>query len=363
MIKGVRKNIFPGGNTPLGFYSFYDQIMACESDWSMYILKGGPGTGKSALMKKVATGATDSGFDIEVMICSGDINSIDGVKIPELKVAIIDGTSPHVVDGAVPGARDHIIYLGDYWDEDEIHKYRDKIIELQEDISDKYRRAYNYLAAARTIRNNIDYIGDKALNRGKLNIFTANLIDKFFQDLDVSASVGGERKMFATAITGKGFYGDLASVFQNLRVYALKCDIGDAASYVIDLIKKAAIARGFIVDGYYCPFSPERIEHLVIPKLDIAFTTFNKYHSAVDSDVIYEYPINDCYNDLIIDQYHKEIEYDSFRIDELMERAIRNLAKAGETHRLLEEYYTPYMDFESVNFVTEVVMEEILNKR
>ena len=50
--------------------------------------------------------------------------------------------------------------------------------------------------------------------------------------------------MFATAITAKGIYGELASIFDGHKVYALKCDYGDGASIVIDLIKKAAIIRG-----------------------------------------------------------------------------------------------------------------------
>lgn len=346
----------------MGFYSFYDQIMTGDSGWSIYIIKGGPGTGKSGIIKKVAKAASYEGYNVELLKCSGDVHSLDGVIIPSLKVAIIDGTSPHIVDAALPGVRDHIISLGDYWDLEGIQKNKSQIQMLKKEISELYRRAYNYLAAAKIIRNNMDMVAEKALHSGKLNIFTGNLIETFFNDLDISPSVGGERKMFATAITAKGIYGELASIFDGHKVYALKCDYGDGASIVIDLIKKAAIIRGFRVEGYYCPFSPDKIQHLVIPKLNTAFTTFNKYHAATDSDVIYEYPLNEYYNDLILEKHKKDIEYDSYRVDELMDRAIRTLSKASQAHKELEECYTPFMDFDAINMCIDSLIEDILSR-
>jgi len=363
MSKGRERYIFPGGNTPWGFYSFYNQMMNWDIAWQIYIIKGGPGTGKSGIIKKIAKAAANEGYDTELMRCSGDINSLDGVIIPALKVSVIDGTSPHVVDAALPGVRDHIISLGDYWDQEGIQKNKSKIQQLKNEISHHYRKAYNYLAAARTIRNNMDMAAESALYAGKLNIFTGSIIETFFNDLDISPSEGGERKMFATAITAKGIYGDLASIFDGCKVYALKCDYGDAASQVLDLIKKAAIIRGFRVEGYYCPFSPDKIQHLVIPKLNTAFTTFNKYHAATDSNVIYEYPLNEYYNDLVLEKYKKDMEYDEYRVDELIERAVRTLSKAYSAHREMEECYTPYMDFEAIDHFTSALIEDILSRQ
>ena len=125
------------------------------------------------------------------------------------------------------------------------------------------------MAAAKIIRNNMDMVAEKALHSGKLNIFTGNLIETFFNDLDISPSVGGERKMFATAITAKGIYGELASIFDGHKVYALKCDYGDGASIVIDLIKSSHY-QGVQGGRLLLSLSPDKIQHLVIPKLNTA---------------------------------------------------------------------------------------------
>ena len=40
---------FLGANSPNGFYSLYDQLIDLESAQAVYLLKGGPGCGKSIL--------------------------------------------------------------------------------------------------------------------------------------------------------------------------------------------------------------------------------------------------------------------------------------------------------------------------
>ncbi len=106
------KRMFPGGNTSEGFVSYYDYIIENDAN-RIFVVKGGPGTGKSSMMKKVAKEMLERGYDVEYHHCSSDNNSIDGIVIPQLKVAMIDGTAPHVVDPKHPGAVDEIIHLGD----------------------------------------------------------------------------------------------------------------------------------------------------------------------------------------------------------------------------------------------------------
>ena len=98
MPKGKIRHMFPGGNTSKGFFSFYNYIISQEEAKRIFILKGGPGVGKSTFMKKTANEMLERGYDVEFMHCSSDNNSLDGVVIPNIGVALIDGTAPHVVD-------------------------------------------------------------------------------------------------------------------------------------------------------------------------------------------------------------------------------------------------------------------------
>ncbi|MFZ5686833.1 MAG: hypothetical protein ACOY9Y_01370 [Bacillota bacterium] len=93
--EGVRK-VFPGGNTSQGFYSFYHHIIPLDAT-RIFVLKGGPGVGKSTFMKTIAESLIANGYSVEYHCCSSDNNSLDGVVIPEIAVALIDGTAPHGV--------------------------------------------------------------------------------------------------------------------------------------------------------------------------------------------------------------------------------------------------------------------------
>ena len=87
---------FLGANSPDGFYSLYDQLIDPAAAEDIFILKGGPGCGKSTLMRRVGTALEDKGLQVEYIQCSGDPDSLDGIVAPALKIAIVDGTAPHV---------------------------------------------------------------------------------------------------------------------------------------------------------------------------------------------------------------------------------------------------------------------------
>ena len=53
---------FLGANTPEGFISLFDELYDPAEDWRAYIIKGGPGTGKSRLMRRVADELEQAGY-------------------------------------------------------------------------------------------------------------------------------------------------------------------------------------------------------------------------------------------------------------------------------------------------------------
>ena len=90
---------FLGANSYRGFYSLYNDFVYSPMIDRLFIIKGGAGCGKSSFMKTVASAANEAGLDVERIICSGDPDSLDGIFIPGLRIAYVDGTAPHA---AVP---------------------------------------------------------------------------------------------------------------------------------------------------------------------------------------------------------------------------------------------------------------------
>lgn len=126
---------FPGGNTAEGFCSHFGDILPAPMQRRMFYLKGGPGVGKSTLMRRVGEAAEKAGLEVEYFHCSSDPDSLDAVCLPQKGAALMDGTAPHVYDPVAPGARDTLVSLGDFLDEAALRSHIEDILNLQKAIS------------------------------------------------------------------------------------------------------------------------------------------------------------------------------------------------------------------------------------
>lgn len=95
-------DFFLGANTPQGFVSRFDQLADPAEGWRKFIIKGGPGTGKSGMMKRLAAELSSRTNRLELIHCSSDVGSLDAVIAADLKASIADGTAPHGVGAIAP---------------------------------------------------------------------------------------------------------------------------------------------------------------------------------------------------------------------------------------------------------------------
>ena len=116
MEKGNVTRYFLGANSRYGFYSLYDGFTSPASGDFLWVIKGGPGCGKSSFMKKLGKAAEEHGLPVEYIHCSGDPDSLDGVRLPTLRTAYADGTAPHVIESVYPGAASLYLDLGTFYD-------------------------------------------------------------------------------------------------------------------------------------------------------------------------------------------------------------------------------------------------------
>ena len=109
-------NFFVGANSGEGFRNLFPELVDVEDTYDLIVLKGGPGVGKNTFMREIGRTMEQAGTPVEYLWCSGDPDSLDGVVIPELKCAVADGTSPHVIEPQYPAAVDRYVNLGEYYD-------------------------------------------------------------------------------------------------------------------------------------------------------------------------------------------------------------------------------------------------------
>ena len=116
-MKQKKLTYFLAANSCEGFYSVFDKSYLPDGEWRAFIIKGGPGTGKSSFMKRLAAYAESAGLKTVLCPCSSDPDSLDAVILPDKKRVIMDGTAPHTVDPSFPGVCEKILNFGEYWND------------------------------------------------------------------------------------------------------------------------------------------------------------------------------------------------------------------------------------------------------
>ncbi|CAG9620030.1 PRK06851 family protein [Sutcliffiella rhizosphaerae] len=352
-------NYYAGGNTARGFYSLYESNI--EGLDRIFILKGGPGTGKSSLIKKVAKVWNEKGLDIEMLHCSSDIESVDGVIIRELGVGIVDGTVPHVIEPKAPGAVEEIVNLGEAWNPVLLREQKAEIIDLAAKKKEAYQAAYQTFARALKIHDDWERYYIHNMNFSAANKLTDELADKIFQGntLDKKADV---RHRFLGAATPAGAKDFVPNLTEGLtHRYFIKGRPGSGKSTMLKKLAKAAEEKGFDVEVYHCGFDPYSLDMIISRELGFAIfdsTAPHEYFPEREGDSIV-----DMYNSTIRggtdERYEHEIGIVKDRYTEAMQSAIGKLAEAKSWHGKLEKIYVKAMDYSIVDAWTEKIKAEL----
>jgi len=170
------KEYFLGANTGGGFYSLYDNFLK-DGDF-LYILKGGPGCGKSTFMRRIGQAAEEAGYTVEYILCSGDPSSLDGVYITDLGVAFADGTAPHVLEADFPAVQSNYVNLGVFYDQEALAPFRAEIETLIQACREKYDEAYEALTEAKVLHDMLEAVYNPHVNFEGVNKLASQYIGK-----------------------------------------------------------------------------------------------------------------------------------------------------------------------------------------
>lgn len=343
-MKGSVKTVFPGNNSAEGFYSFYESGLSAMDH--VYILKGGPGTGKSSFMRHLGEAFRDRGFDIELWQCSSDNDSLDGVLIPAYKTAVVDGTAPHTLDPVYPGAREEILNLGEFWKNNALRKEKDAIVSLTDRISAAFDDAYKKLKTA-------GEWDDRLLSCRKTDASQESGAESLVKEL-FGDETRSDRHLFAAAVTPEGM---VDRTFEICRDVKKRCFLqgkrGLGQQSYLRTVMAAAQKRCISMDVYHGPIRPEEIVMVILPELDTAVAAAE----VIPSSEMRE-------GDRIISFHGDKVSEEEKRAEKernaALDAASAQIMKAHKLHDELEAFYTAAMDFESVNRMEKIIFQKIL---
>ena len=346
-----------GANSPNGFISKFSHSFLADKGWRSYIIKGGPGTGKSTLLKSVANHFLRLGARIHLCPCSSDPLSLDAVILCDLKTVLLDGTAPHVVEPQFPGACEEIVNLGECWNSAPLQLHRDEIIELTLKNKDCHASASRYLAAAGKIIEDSFYIQSSCLNFKKAAAFGEKIAKKHIKKA-TTKPVMFTRYLSGITPLGHTFYKKTLSKLSDTQV-VIADECGAASSVILKVLQEAAINCGHEVISCPCPLMPQKIEHLILPSARLSFCTSNRYHPVDSGERIIH-----ARRFLDLAKYHSlrgKINYNRQKIRDLLDLTAEALAEAKAVHDKLESYYISAMDYDKLESLKQKLVEKIEN--
>ena len=309
------KHYFAGINSKDGFVNNFNNINTTKNGIT-YILKGGPGTGKSTLMKKVGMFFATRGEQVDFFHCSSDVNSLDGIFLPTHGVAIVDGTAPHIIEATMPAIKENLINLGEYINQN-VQKNSKKVEKLLENKKKHYNMAYMFLKCAGTLFDANEQLGDAD---------TKETTENLLQSLDLKTSKQyKKRELFLTAVDTK-----IISLLSKNKYSKILC---------LNLSQKA----NHIVFAELANYAEKNnISHTLLK--EVLNTSFIEAIEFNDINLL----IYSCPTTL-----NKEALKNQKTINLLTFQAGSHIEKARKIHKKVEKIYIKHTNFDKITQITE----------
>lgn len=354
----MQHRYFASSNSADGFKNRYAEVF--ERADRIYVIKGGPGTGKSSLMKKCATEAEARGDMVEYYYCSSDPSSLDGVLIFGLKdvVGIVDGTAPHVWEPSVVGAKEEIVNLGQFWNSELLREQKNEIIALTNKKSAAYRRAYSYLRSCGNLRAVTDSLLRKATDLEKLRAAAERLA----RSLDLEGGKLSTIPAVTRAVSMMGKY-KLETFEHNSKKLWRVGEFYGVGEWFLDELASSLGRYRATARLSYDPVNASRIDGIFVEDNACGFV-LSKPDGRSDDDH------EECEGDKFINpkrfvhteklrEIRGELRYAARLYNDCLDGALHALGEAKVYHFLLEDIYKHAMHFGAMNDFTKEFLKNI----
>ena len=348
-MKETIKEFFAASNSYRGFISYFDKIFNPSEYEKIFILKGGPGTGKSSFMKAVSKNFEESGLTCKKILCSSDPESLDGLIIgnEEKKIAILDGTAPHATDPKIPGAIEKIINLGDSWNERLLSSSKENIVKFTNLKQEHYKNAYRYLSIAGLCVKYVDEVVKASINTG---------IEEVISDIftDTEKEDGIKETMLTSSFGRRGFY-ETAGLGSCAETEINIVGIYGSEYYFMKKVTDEINRRHLNHIISPSPLDKEKTDAVYILKNRTSVSVGSKHYSKnvkiIDTSKYIDIKVLDN-NRNLVETLYKEREA-------MLWCATDEFKKAADMHFETEKIYTAAMNFKKNKKLEEKVCEQI----
>lgn len=352
------KHIFLGSLCRGGFVSHIGELVGDGSPYTVYIIKGSSGSGKSTIIKRVLARLESEGIPCTAVHCSSDPSSLDGVICSEKGFCILDGTAPHAVEPSLLYGKHRVVALYRYMDVARLSKNARQICELLEQGRALRQDAQRHLSAAGELAEQAYLYARRALNEKKLTTSFTALSKRIL----IGGDGGGDANIFFNAVTPRG----LCSFFdENKSAIKTRIILNDsgmaAASRALETVAREALARGIGVIKGVSPLSDSITEYIELPSLGTALFANTPFSHCVDSHAksvnMYRF-----YDATQLKETRVKATLCKRLAMTLTDEAAESLAAAQTAHMRIEGFYKSCVDFDAQRAESERLIAELFQE-
>jgi hypothetical protein len=335
MEDNMREKYFAASNSSEGFCSYYNEIFDPKKLYKIYVIKGGSGTGKAFFMREVAKCAELNGFSVRYIYCSSDAESLDGIVINEQKIALLDGTSPHVYEPRYIGAVENFINLAHFLDERLLTSSRKLIENLTSEKQRGFESAYRNLSAYGKLSENIEALVYPCLKHEKIKKYA----QKFASGIEKGE--GEEEHLLARSIGMRGL-SSFDTYFEKAGIYYEINDYFESAHFMMGEIYSVMKAKEIDVRISNNPIIKSRIDILCASESGLTFEISNEMNDSARSINMKRFVDYD-----LIAKIRQDYRAIARVRDNILDLTLAEFEKIKKYHFLLEEIYGSAMNFEA----------------
>ena len=355
MQERVKQAYFAAANSARGFISYYAFCFGGEDVRRVYIVKGGPGTGKSRFLGDVANAARAQEYEVSYYYCSSDPLSLDGIVLSHPrkgKIALLDGTPPHAVEPTLPGVRDILVNLGDFWDRERLADAQRRIRILGGYKQQCFARAYEYLNTAGRLLDIRDGLIAPCTDTGRLQSAARKLAramptgKHYSEHIGLCGSIGMRGKVRLDTYAASAEHLVMLVPFYGLEYV------------MMDALAAHAEQKGSEVWRAPHPLRTDKIDTLYFPENGLCITTAAP--TAPVHAEVRRYDLRRFCNPDALRGVRGEARLAQKMADSALDAATDSFARAGEYHFELESIYSSAMDFGAKERFTKSFCNAIL---
>lgn len=344
---------FLGGASPEGFVS--DFLSEQESKYG-YLLKGGPGTGKSTLLRNIAGAFSDE--TVSLYHCASDPHSLDAVVLEDRGVYLADATAPHEMSISLPYVNGELVDLGRALHPEQLMGDRDAIVSRSKQNTALHARVKTMLSAISSLQSISVSIGENALQNTKLAAFSERLAKRLVPHGKAKKHGSGAKLLYrqCSALTPAGMVTYLP---EGYRCVLIRDEYGAAASRLLTMLTETVSAGGvqcILTRSFTLKGKP--VIHCVIPECELIILTASQLEQE-PNDPLMQINLHRFYDPAVLRQQRMIHRFSMKSAASLLTQTTALLSEALQVHDDLEQYFIAAQNRTVLQEITDAVCTSI----